>query len=223
MTAARVASALTTYADPARMTRWLRLAVPGHRIIYATGASLEGGRHPAARLAREWQEAGLASLVQQRRADGLIDFCAVKARPACPVIPRGRGSDPAGSAGGAGADASASPVDRKGRGPDPLADAAFAASDEGRMYQHLRGIAARGLACPSHAGLAARLGLEGRRGTRSADAPRQQARYLFEKLCSTGLIRLIEPARFGSRVIEITETGDRTASQPDGNFKGEPA
>ena len=39
---------------------------------------------------------------------------------------------------------------------------------------------------------------------------RQAARYRFDQLVSAGLIKVIEPARFGPRIIEITATGKRT-------------
>lgn len=63
--------------------------------------------------------------------------------------------------------------------------------------------------CPSNDALAEALGLADRHG----------ARHRFKQLVEAGLIKVIEPARFGPRVIEITATGLRTLSS-GGKVKG---
>lgn len=73
--------------------------------------------------------------------------------------------------------------------------------DCGRMLALLEQIAAEALPCPTNEALADELGL----------GSKWKARHLFDRLVASGAVRLIEPARFGARVIEIAETGARTA------------
>ena len=56
--------------------------------------------------------------------------------------------------------------------------------------------------CPSNDALAELLGV----------ADRYRARHRFDQLVKAGLIKVIEPNRYGTRVIEITATGQRTAA-----------
>lgn len=74
-------------------------------------------------------------------------------------------------------------------------------SDSGRLLALLAQIAGEGLPCPTNEALADELGL----------GSKWKARHLFDRLVASGAVRLIEPARFGARVIEIAETGARTA------------
>lgn len=87
--------------------------------------------------------------------------------------------------------------------PDALAPDDVVAGDAGRMLAHLAEIAATGDPCPSNEGLSDALAL----------GSKWRARHLFDRLVASGRIRVIEPARFGARVIEITASGARTAAQ----------
>lgn len=73
--------------------------------------------------------------------------------------------------------------------------------DAQRVYRLLAGVAAAGRACPTNDAIADLLDLEGR----------EQARHRFNQLVRAGLIAVIEPNRFGTRVIRIAATGHRTA------------
>lgn len=77
---------------------------------------------------------------------------------------------------------------------------------EARLLLVLADCAAHGLQCPSNEVLAEVLGLAGPR----------QARHRFNRLERLGHVRVIEPARFGARVIEIVATGARTACPKTG-------
>ena len=73
-------------------------------------------------------------------------------------------------------------------------------SEEGRMFDLLQRLADEKRECPTNAHLARALGLK----------DEEAARYRFNKLVSWGHVRVIEPQRFGPRVIEIAATGRRT-------------
>jgi len=70
-----------------------------------------------------------------------------------------------------------------------------------RVLDLLMRVAAERGQCPTNEGIARALDLK--------DWTR--ARYRFRQLIDAGRIRVIEPARFGARVIEIVATGARTA------------
>lgn len=72
------------------------------------------------------------------------------------------------------------------------------------MLAILTDAARAGAACPSNDALAAELRLKDKRA----------ARYRFDRLVAAGHLRVIEPARFGPRVIEICASGLRTRSCP---------
>lgn len=87
--------AATLYADPARMRAWMESAAPGHSTIYASGVTLEGGDNPAARLAREWQQQGLAELFgPNTRRFGEGRYVAVKRGAPCGAAAAGGGLKP---------------------------------------------------------------------------------------------------------------------------------
>ncbi|WP_157812516.1 hypothetical protein [Novosphingobium kunmingense] len=74
--------------------------------------------------------------------------------------------------------------------------------DQNRVLGLLADCARRGTECPTNEAIAEAL-----------DLPTPwRARYLVQRLEAEGEIRLIEPARFGPRVIEIASSGLRTAS-----------
>lgn len=79
------------------------------------------------------------------------------------------------------------------------------AGPEMAIYAVLCDAAARGIACPSNSQLAD-----------MADHPKawtaRDAGRAYEKLVALGMVRVVEPARYGPRVIEIVATGKRTAS-----------
>lgn len=72
--------------------------------------------------------------------------------------------------------------------------------DAQRVFDLLERVVAEAKPCPSNDRIAEALGLR----------DRQAARYRFDQLVAAGLIKVIEPARFGPRIIEITATGKRT-------------
>ena len=75
-----------------------------------------------------------------------------------------------------------------------------------RVLALLSAVADAGEPCPTNEDIAEQLSL----GTR------WRARHLFDRLKLSGRIRVIEPARFGARVIEIAATGKRTAASGEG-------
>lgn len=77
-----VTGIVTRYADPMQMAEWLDGARTGAVLIYASGPNLNGGRHPAAVLARRWNDAGQAALFSKRYGEG-FQFCAKKLSAAC--------------------------------------------------------------------------------------------------------------------------------------------
>lgn len=72
--------------------------------------------------------------------------------------------------------------------------------DRARVLALLADHARRGEPCPSNEAIADTLDL--------SDARR--ARYLFDQLVEAGAVRVIEPARFGPRVIEVVSLSLRT-------------
>lgn len=192
MTALRSLTHATRYLDPARMKAWLRCAPVGEGLVYASGASLEGGRNPAAVLAREWIAAGLVNPKQKRAGNGITDYIIEKRAVGAVIHPAARqgGEENLRHAQAGRTEVASSPPTGK----------------ELDLYLLLVEAAEAGADCPGHGALAERL-----------DLPRREtARYLFNKLEAAGHVRLIEPARFGARVIEIVATGQRTRSQGDG-------
>lgn len=79
--------------------------------------------------------------------------------------------------------------------------------DARRLLALLADHAGRALPCPSNEAIADLLDLDGPR----------RARTLFGVLVQLGLVRVIEPARFGPRVIEIAASGARTANIEQGS------
>lgn len=79
-----------------------------------------------------------------------------------------------------------------------------------RVYRLLAGVAAAGRACPTNDAIADLLDLPGR----------EQARHRFNQLVRARLIDVIEPNRFGTRVIRIAATGHRTAPADAGSAQG---
>lgn len=73
-------------------------------------------------------------------------------------------------------------------------------SEADRVYRLLCRVAERGEPCPTNARIAEALGMESH----------EQARHRFRQIERARLIRVIEPNRFGTRVIEICATGART-------------
>lgn len=82
--------------------------------------------------------------------------------------------------------------------PDPPAAKLHPLAQD--MYDLLVAAAEAKQPCPSNDALAELLGI----------ADRYRARHRFDQLVKAGLIKVIEPARFGPRIIEITATGKRT-------------
>lgn len=70
-----------------------------------------------------------------------------------------------------------------------------------RVLEMLSEAATANECCPTNDAIARTLGLK----------DWKRARYRFGQLVSAGRIRVIEPARFGARVIEIVSSGARTA------------
>lgn len=85
----------------------------------------------------------------------------------------------------------------------PAAPAEILPGEALRVLELLTAVADAGEPCPTNEAIAQALGL----GTR------WKARHLFDRLVIAGRIRVVEPARFGARVIEIVATGARTAAQ----------
>lgn len=75
--------------------------------------------------------------------------------------------------------------------------------EERQVYLFLLAEIEAGRPCPTNEAIADALDLETSR----------QARYRFDKLVEAGLVRVIEPARFGARVIELVLTGQRSAAE----------
>lgn len=139
--ASRVPAPITHYADPAQMADWLETANPRAVLIYASGPNLNGGKHPAAALARDWasqREVALFSVPSSTRA-GCSDYCA-KRLTCSPVAP-------------AASDSNALPA-RWEDGP------------EGAVFRLLKRMAEQGQRCPSHTQIAELVDLPDRQAAR---------------------------------------------------------
>lgn len=199
---------LPTFADPAQLAESFRRLRPGgHALVYAVADHLPPQRNETLRLVDHWIASGEALALPQMRDREHPEFWLFRVTRSCRVNR-------------ADVRSSASQSSLPGRGPPvsepleaaecsfatvrpespPLTDSQFWDSPLGEVYAHLRKVAKLGLACPSNETLAEELGFETAR----------QARYIMQRLQEAGHIRLIEPARFGPRVIEIASSGMRT-------------
>ena len=182
-------SALAQFTDPAQLAENFARLGPGQSLVWALGPSSPGGHGNATR-----------ALVERWVAEGR----ATTAQGRDPreagrwmfLVYRVEDSEAQGIPGAAA---------RISRHCDP----AWEESAEGRIYGLLRRCAAKGLPCPSNGAIAEALGME----------CAETVRYRFNKLVVAGRVRVIEPARFSARVIEITATGARTAPSDAGRGK----
>lgn len=178
-------SALAHFADPAQLAENFERLRGGASVAYATGpASLGGARNPTMELVRRWVAEGRATLAQGRDPQDRERWIYRVYRKSVPDAPSAGAPAAAKTALGAAGDALAS-----------------LHQDARRVYRLLSQIAADGRACPTNEAIADLLDLPGH----------EQARHRFNQLVNAGLVTVIEPNRFGTRVIQITATGHRTA------------
>jgi hypothetical protein len=168
----------TLYADPAQMRAWIDRAAPGHAMVYAAGPGLDGGRHPAAVLARGWQSEGLASLHGPNSEKfGQGRFVAVKRKA------DGGAPDPAGQAAAGARHGSRGALDARSRA----------------VLAVLIGAALRGEACPGYRRLAREAGL------RDAQAARYRLKKLVRAGLVT--VEDMDGQRFARVIFSAGETG----------------
>lgn len=178
------AMSLAQFADPSQLEGAFWALPKGGSLIFAQGpSSLGGASNATVLLVQGWVKEGQATTASGRdpRNREAWIYRVYRQAAEAPKAPAIKGS-PA-------------------PGQPPVNDPNWEESAVGMVYRMLRRCAQRGWPCPTNDAIAEHLNFESH----------EQARYRFNQLVRDGLVRVIEPARFSTRVIEITATGERTA------------